>query len=274
MRTLVAVLAHPDDETFGAGGTLARYSAEGASVHLVCATLGEVGNNFLADLAECEDLACRREQELRCAGSALGLADVHLLRYRDSGMPGSPANDHADALVQAPVEEVAAAIAERLRALRPQVVLTHGPYGEYGHPDHVAVHRATVAACELLSPQDRPAKLYFNTLGRQGLRWLVRLMPLLGFDPEAVGANRDVNLRAALEHQRPVTTRISTSSTQAAKQQAVACHASQQSGPESFWGTIPRWLVRRWEQTEAFHRAVPAFGDRERLERDLFAGLG
>ena len=273
MRTLVAVLAHPDDETYGAGGTLARYSAEGVAVHLVCATLGEVGDNYLPDLAECEDLACRREQELRCATAALGLADVHLLRYRDSGMAGSPANEHPGAFVQAPLEVVAGRIAERLRELRPQVVLTHGPYGEYAHPDHAAVHRATVAAFDLLSPEHRPAKLYFFTLGRKGLRWFVRLMPLLGFDPEAVGANRDVNLRAALQNQRPVTTRIDTSSSQEEKRQAIACHASQHSGPESFWGTLPTWVVRRWERTEAFHRAVPAFERGEPLERDLFSGI-
>jgi LmbE family N-acetylglucosaminyl deacetylase len=273
MRTMLAVLAHPDDETYGAGGTLARYSAEGVSVHLVCATLGEAGNDFLPDLADCEDLACRRERELRCAAAALGLAGVDLLRYRDSGMAGSPANERPAALVQAPLEDVAGAIAERIRDLRPQVVLTHGPYGEYGHPDHAAVHRATVAAYELLPDRDRPAKLYVYTLGRRGMRWFVRLTPLLGFDPEAVGANRDVNLRAALANQLPVTTRVDTSSGQAAKRQAVACHASQHSGPESFWGILPRWVVRCWERTEAFHRLIPAFQAGEREERDLFAGI-
>jgi N-acetyl-1-D-myo-inositol-2-amino-2-deoxy-alpha-D-glucopyranoside deacetylase len=274
MRTLLAVLAHPDDETYGAGGTLALYSAQGVSVHLVCVTLGEVGDNFLPDLAECEDLACRREQELRCAARELGLAEIHLLRYRDSGMTGSPMNQHPEALIQAPLEEVAGAIANHIHHLRPQVVLTHGPYGEYGHPDHVAVHRATLAALDLLAERDRPAKLYVYTLGRRRMRWLVRLMPLFGVDPEAVGANGDINLRAALESQLPVTTQIDAFSGQEAKERALACHASQQSGPESFWGTVPRFVVRHWERTEVFHRAIPVFSADEGLEHDLFEGIG
>ncbi|MDY6876545.1 MAG: PIG-L family deacetylase [Chloroflexota bacterium] len=271
MKTLLAVFAHPDDESFGPGGTLAKYSAEGVTVHLICATLGEVGDSEITDLGECEDLACQREQELRCAVDVLGLAEVHLLGYRDSGMAGSPANQHPRALAQADPDTLAGQVADLMRHLQPQVVLTFDPFGGYGHPDHIAMHRATIAAFERLSPEERPQKLYFTVLSQTYMRWLVRLMPLFGMDPEAVGKNRDVNLRAVLERKLPDTTQVDINDYYDVKQRAAACHSSQLAGPASLWGRLPRWLVRRWQSREAFHRAAPPFRQGERVERDLFA---
>ncbi len=271
-RTLLAIFAHPDDESFGPGGTLAKYAAEGVAVHLICATMGEAGESDTADLGECDDLACQREQELRCAADILGLEEVHLLDYRDSGMAGSPANQHPRALAQANPDALADQVADLIRRLQPQVALTFDPFGGYGHPDHIAMHRATVAAFERLPAHERPQKLYFSTLPRTTLRWAVRLMPLLGVNPEAIGKNKDVNLRAALEHELPVTTRIDIGDYYEIKQRAGACHSSQLSGPGSFWGRLPRWLVRRLQSGETFHRAAPPFRQGERAERDLFAG--
>ena len=273
-KTLLAVFAHPDDESFGPGGTLAKYGAEGIAVHLICATMGEAGESDPTDMGGCDDLACRREQELRCAVSILGLTELHLLGYRDSGMAGSLANQHPRALVQADPDALAEQIADLMRRLRPQVVLTFDPFGGYGHPDHIAMHTATITAFERLPESERPQKLYFTTLPRTTLRWAVRLMPLFGVNPEAIGKNQDINLRAVLEHELPVTTRVDIGDYYEIKQQAGACHASQLSGPGSFWGRLPRWLVRQLQSTEAFHRAVPPFRRSERVERDLFAGIG
>ena len=241
-------------------------------MHLICATRGEAGESDLDDLGDCEDLACRREQELRCAAGILGLADIHLLGYRDSGMAGSAANRHPQALVQADPDALAGQVADLMRHLRPQVVLTFDPYGGYGHPDHIAMHRAAVAAFERLPEEERPQKLYFTVFSRAMLRWAVRVMPLFGVDPAAVGKNRDINLRAALNYELPVTTRINVSTTYAVKQQAAACHSSQSSGPGSLLGRLPRWWVRRWQATETFYRARPAFRPGERLELDLVEG--
>ncbi len=270
---LLAVFAHPDDETFGVGGTLALYARRGVDVVLICATRGEAGDSDITDWGECEDLACRREQELRCAAAILGLKEVIFLGYRDSGMPGSPANQHPRALMQADPDVLAGQVADWIRRLRPQVVLTFDPYGVYGHPDHIAMHRATAAAIDRLPEEERPRKLYYTVLSRRMLRWTVRLMPLFGIDPTAVGKNRDINLRAILEHELPVTTRIDIHATYDLKQQAIACHSSQQSGPRSFWGWLPRSLLRRWQSAETFYRAIPPFRRGERLERDMFAGL-
>lgn len=272
-KTLLAIFAHPDDESFGPGGTLAKYAAEGVTVHLICATMGEAGASDAPDPDGCDNLARQREQELRCAADILRLEEIHLLGYRDSGMAGSPDNQHPRALVQADLDTLSKQVADLMRRLRPQVALTFDPFGGYGHPDHIAMHRATVAAFERLPESERPQKLYFTTLPRTILRWAVRLMPLFGVNPEAIGKNQDVNLRAALEHELPATTRVDIGDYYEIKQQAGACHASQLSGPGSFWGRLPRWLVRRWQSTEAFHRAVPPFRRSERVERDLFAGI-
>ncbi|HDQ71467.1 MAG TPA: GlcNAc-PI de-N-acetylase [Chloroflexi bacterium] len=269
-KTLLAVFAHPDDESFGPGGTLAKYAAEGANVHLVCATRGESGESDIDDWGACEALACQREEELRCAVSVLGLTELHLLSYRDSGMAGSPANQHPQALAQADPEALAEEVAEFMRRLKPQVVLTFDPYGGYGHPDHIAMHRATVDAFDMLPEAERPRKLYFVAFSRALLRWMVRLMPLFGVDPTAVGKNHDVNLREAVAHELPVTSKIDISDYYDVKQRAAACHSSQLSGPGSFWGRLPDWLVRRLQSTETFFRARPPFEQGESIERDLF----
>jgi len=276
--TLLAVFAHPDDETFGPGGTLARYAHEGVSVHLICATRGEAGGNAAETPDDCPDLARRREQELHCAARILGLAKVHLLDYRDSGMPGSPHNQHPRALIQADPQAVATQIADHLVALRPQVVITFDPFGGYGHPDHIAIHRATVLAFQmvregLLPAEEQPKKLYYTTFPRTLLRLLVYLMPLVGRDPKAAGRNKDINLVQILEHELPVTTRIDVSRYYHLREQAGACHSSQLAGPSSISGWLPKWLVRRLRSTEAFHRAIPAFTRKEGLERSLFAGI-
>src|SRR5512143_2526060 len=194
-RVLLATFAHPDDESFGPGGTLARYASEGVSVHLVCATRGEVGEVDEAMLAGHASLAELRTHELECAAGILGLAGVHFLNYRDSGMSGTPANEDPGCLFQAPTADVTGQIVRLIRQLRPQVVVTFDPYGGYGHPDHIKIHQATVAAFRAagdpaaysrqlaggLQPW-APLKLYYHTFPRTMLRWTVRLMPLTGRD--------------------------------------------------------------------------------------------
>jgi LmbE family N-acetylglucosaminyl deacetylase len=272
-RTLLAIFAHPDDESFGPGGTLAKYAAEGVDVHLICATMGEAGESDAPDIGEHDDLACRREQELRRAVSILGLTELHLLGHRDSGMAGSSANQHPRALVQADPDALAKQVVDLMCRLRPQVAITFDPFGGYGHPDHIAMHRATVAAFEQLPEGRRPQKLYFTTFPRTILRWAVRLMPLFGLNPEAIGKNQDINLRAALEHELPVTTRVDIGKYYEIKQQAGASHSSQLSGPGPLWERMPRWLMRRWQSTETFYRAAPPFPRGARVERDLFTGV-
>ena len=279
-RVILAVLAHPDDETFGMGGTLALYARLGASVYLVCATRGEAGDVDTEFLRGFRSVAERREAELRCAAEKLGLAGVNFLEYRDSGMPGSADNQHPQALIAAPIEEVAAKIAGYMRQLRPQVVLTFDPLGGYRHPDHIAVHKATVSAFELAGqasfestlPPYQPAKLYFQVFPLKFLRFALKILPFFGVDPRKFGRNRDIDLTALIQDSDfPIHAKISHRSVATQIDQATFCHASQLSGVSLRRGSL-RWLQYFLGNADYFIRAFPpASADLE--ERDLFAGL-
>ncbi|MGC8856624.1 MAG: PIG-L deacetylase family protein [Anaerolineae bacterium] len=145
---LLAVLARPDDESFGMGGPLALYAQRGADVYLVCATRGEVGSVDAEHLHNYPSITALREAELRCAAQTLGLKGVFFLDYRDSGMPGSPENQYPEAQINHPVEEVAGRVVRYIRQLKPDVVLTFDPIGGYRHPAHIHIHQATVLAFE------------------------------------------------------------------------------------------------------------------------------
>jgi len=277
--TLLTVLAHPDDESFGMGGTLALYARRGVAVHLVCATRGEVGEVEPQLMNGYRSIGDLRVDELRCAAGKLGLSGVHFLDYRDSGMAGSPENQHPQALVAAPLDEVAARVTAIIRRLRPQVVVTFDPVGGYRHPDHIAIHQATVRAFYAAGDPDaypgedppfQPQKLYYHTFPRKWLSWAVRLMPLFGKDPRRFGVNQDIDLLALTRDTFPVHARVDYRAVQSLKEEASACHASQSS-----MGTSSRplqWAFRRATGVDQFMRAypVPEPGLRE---RDLFAGV-
>jgi LmbE family N-acetylglucosaminyl deacetylase len=277
-RRLLAVFAHPDDESFGPGGTLALYAQQGVEVHLICATRGEVGAAPAHLLDGHTDVASLRESELRCASGHLGLTGVHFLGYRDSGMPGSEDNRHPQALAAAPLDEVAQRLVWYFRRLRPQVVITFDPIGGYRHPDHIAVHRATVMAFDQAGdagrlpeagPPHQADRLYFAAFPRRAMRWMVRLMPLVGRDPRRFGQNGDIDLVDIASQDFPVHAHIDIRPVAERKAQASACHASQ--------GGMPRrgllgWLFRIGAGSESFTRAVPP-PPPGLHERDLFDGL-
>ena len=154
---LLLVHAHPDDESLWTGGTIARYAAAGVQVTVVTCTLGEEGEIIPESLRElaadhADQLGGYRIGELRSACAALGVSDHRWLggpgRWRDSGMAGVAANAHPRAFAGGDVDEQAAVLAAVLDEVRPQVVVTYGPDGGYGHPDHVRAHDVTMAACE------------------------------------------------------------------------------------------------------------------------------
>jgi LmbE family N-acetylglucosaminyl deacetylase len=149
----MAVLAHPDDESLGVGGTLAKYASEGIETFLLTATRGDAGryrNHRPGDAQHpgTSALAAIRERELRAAASVLGVQDVALLDYRDQ---------HLD---RANPEDAIAAIAEHLKRVRPNVVITFGPDGAYGHPDHIAISQFTTAAV-VAAADPAISKLYY-----------------------------------------------------------------------------------------------------------------
>src|SRR5690349_21573282 len=136
---LMAILAHPDDESLGVGGVLSKYSAEGIDVSLLTATRGERGRFHGHRPGEPphpgpDELGRIREGELREAARVLGVGDLALLDYKDQDLDRAPAG------------EAIALIAGHLRRVRPHVVVTFGPDGAYGHPDHIAISQFTTAA--------------------------------------------------------------------------------------------------------------------------------
>ncbi|HSL06894.1 MAG TPA: N-acetyl-1-D-myo-inositol-2-amino-2-deoxy-alpha-D-glucopyranoside deacetylase [Pseudonocardiaceae bacterium] len=159
---LLAVHAHPDDETLWTGGMIARYAAAGVAVTLVTCTLGEQGEVLTPELRglaadRADQLGGYRVGELRAACAALGVTDQRFLggigRWRDSGMvvqPGArasvPPDLHPRAFAAGALDEQVDALVEVLGQVRPQVVVSYGPDGGYGHPDHVRAHRVTMAA--------------------------------------------------------------------------------------------------------------------------------
>ena len=153
MSVVLAVAAHPDDELFGAG-YLAKLAAEGHALHILCTTRGEGGEVGEPPVGPKERLGEYREAEMRAAARALAAEDVRFLDYVD---PWMEIGGEARAIAACP-EEFKAAIAEQLTRLRPDIVITHGSNGEYGHPQHVYTHRTVRAAIAALAPW-RPAEL-------------------------------------------------------------------------------------------------------------------
>ena len=280
-RTLIFVGAHPDDESFGIGGTLAQYAAAGVKVYYICGTRGEVGEVPPEMLREFASIADLRSHELKCATEALGLSDVIYLGYRDSGMAGTPDNKHPQALAAAPLEEVAGRIVEIFRRLKPEVVVTFDPIGGYHHPDHVAIHNATVMAFKAAGdPQKypgagapfQPQKLYFHVFPHRWLKIMIKIMTLFGRDIHHIGKNKDINLAEFVETDFPVHAIIRLKKPSArARERAAACHASQLSGGPPRGGLL-FLLGRLFGPRDSFMRAVPLVKERRR-EHDLFRGV-
>ena len=279
-KKVLSVLAHPDDESFGMGGTLALYAERGAEVHLICATRGEVGEvapDFLEDYASIGEL---REAELQCAAGHLGLKHVHFLGYRDSGMPGSPENAHPRALTAAPLEEVTKKIRVYIQEFRPHLVLTFDPIGGYRHPDHVIIHQAATRAFQLFreahqpdqNPSYRPQGLYYHTISKRYLRFAVRFLRLLGRDPSRWGKNEDIDLTALAAEEFPVHARVDYGQVAERKKAAAVCHASQSGS--SLIGGIFAWLSRLFIQQnqDLFMQAYPAPA-KNSIKEDLFWGI-
>lgn len=274
---LLAVLAHPDDESFGMGGTLALYAARGVEINLICATRGEAGEMSTNYMKGYSSIGERREAELRCAAGILGIKEIYFLDYRDSGMPSSPDNKHPQALAIQPLDDVAAKIAHHIRKIKPDIVLTFDPIGGYRHPDHIAIHNATVRAFEKSNDLTFGAdglegyqakKLYYHVISRDFIKFFIKILPLFGKDPHRWGSNADIDITLLADDEFPVNAIIDIRSVIRKKNQAGACHASQGGGQMS--RGIMNWIMRITSGKETFMRAFPPVQAGEKVERDLF----
>jgi N-acetyl-1-D-myo-inositol-2-amino-2-deoxy-alpha-D-glucopyranoside deacetylase len=273
---ILSVLAHPDDESFGMGGTLALYASKGCDVFLICATRGEVGTVDPQHMKGYSSIAELREGELRCAAKHLGLKDVFFLDYRDSGMPGSIDNQHPDAQVSHSVDEVAAKVVKYMREIKPDIVLTFDPIGGYRHPDHIHIHKATVLAFENAPKSSfhpeagtpfQPGKLYFHTFPRKLLRMAVKIMPLIGKDPRKFGRNGDIDMKSIAEVDFPTHAMIDIRSVQTIKAAASACHDSQ--GGKGMRQGFMGLFIKLIGEYEEYMQAYPSVSDGWKLKKDL-----
>lgn len=250
MPVLLCVHPHPDDESIACGGVLARAAAEGVRTVVVTCTAGEEGENLAGiDLGDVP-LVEHRRRELSDALAILRVAQHHQLGYRDSGMAGTPANEHPDCFHRADLDEASARLAAIIRAERPDAVVSDDVHGAYGHPDHIMAHRVTVRAVALAADleADVPgdphvvARRYVHTFSRGRLAEAHVALVAAGLpspfgeedEPEPFGAD-----------DAAVTTRVDVRAHVTTKLAAMRAHASQ-IGDESFFMNVPA------EMTDAF----------------------
>ncbi len=267
-RTLMAIFAHPDDEAFGVGGTLSRYAAEGHDVYLVTATRGEAGQIVAPDLATSANLPYVREQELRCACDIYAIHPPILMDYVDGQLPIVHQGQAVGKLVRI------------IRELRPQVIITFGPDGVYGHYDHIAIHRWATIAANLAADHDcfpdqlagvcRPHqvnKLYFRCLPQEQVAAMSD-----GDKPAAVMMDGVPFYFVGLWRDE-ITTSIDVSGHVAAKLDGIRCHATQIAADSPFAKAPDEIVQQAWFQTEHFVLAHSTVGPPTGVETDLFARL-
>ena len=262
------------------GGTLARYAAAGEQVVVVTATRGEVGeiHNYDDPAARRAALGDLREAELRAAGSLLGVAAVELLGYRDSGMAGTPENDDPACFWQAPFMEAVGRLVRLARRYRPEVMTAYDPFGGYGHPDHIQVHRVGTAAFFGAADVGRfpleegeepwqPSKLYWVTWPRERTRQRRRAAAEAG-EISAAEAEAEPDTGTMEEH---ISTFVDIAPWFDRKWAAILAHRTQIA--ETGWLlAIPEEARRRAFSREAFILAFSGAGAPADAP-DLFAGL-
>ncbi len=278
-KALLAVLAHPDDESFGLGGTLARYAAEGVDVHIAIATDGVAGSVAGGFEHTIDNLVSVREQELTSAVKILG-GKLHLLGFRDSGYIGDPANQHPDAFINVDEDRATESVVRLIRTIRPQVVVTHDETGGYFHPDHIHCCDITTAAFFAAGDLSKypesgepyqPHRLYYSAFSNRMLKIFIFMMRLRGRDPRRAGRNKDIDFtKLGIPSQR-LHAKINYQHYWDVKRLASAEHGSQGGGTSNS-RALPQWFQRRFLAAEYFIRAVPSTPDGFR-ENDLFAGI-
>ena len=275
--TLLAVHAHPDDESISTGGILAKYSAKGFRTVLAYGTRGEAGDILNPDFVASKpglDVKEIRAIELAAALRVLTVGAVYFLGYRDSGMAGSPENHHPQAFAQAIFQEATAKLVEIIRQVRPQVIVTYNEKGTYLHPDHIMANRVTRRAFEAsgdarfevagaLTPW-QPSKLYYTAIPLERIRRMHKFVKGQGeepvFDPEVLGTPEE-----------KITTVVDVREYLSQKLEALDCHQSQKN-PKSILRRIPeewRLEVMGYEHFECVYGCTTA----DRKETDLFEGL-
>jgi LmbE family N-acetylglucosaminyl deacetylase len=255
---LMAVLAHPDDESLGIGGTLAKYASEGVEVSLLTATRGDAGRHRHYRPGDAEHpgssaLGEIRERELRAAATVLGVHDVAFLDYRDQ---------HLD---RANPQEAVAAIVQHLRRVQPHVVITFGPDGAYGHPDHIAISQYTTAAV-VAAADPAISKLYYIAWPES--TWAAYQSAFKKLTSTVDGVERHVVPWPDWE----ITTVIDTHQFCQTVWRAITCHESQMTVYTQLQHLSREHYEALWG-VQSFYRVFSTVNGGRARETDLFEGI-
>ena len=280
-KTILAIHAHPDDESSKGAATVAKYVAQGERAVLVTATGGEAGEILNPEMNSPEiaaNLADVRAAELAEAAQIIGFDDVVMLGYRDSGMPDSLDNRHADAFCRQPFNDVLERIVGVVRSEQPEVVLGYDAHEFYPHPDHLRIHELSMSLVDAAADERRfpdagepwqIQKLYAPVFTIDRITTLHQAMlESTGASPFEMWLDR---LNGIAEPERRLTRVDATGFTERGRD-ALRAHRTQVD-PEGFWFAVPTDLVEEvypWEDFEVLYSAV---GWSEG-ESDLLQGVG
>jgi LmbE family N-acetylglucosaminyl deacetylase len=252
----MCVFAHPDDESLGTGGMLAKYASEGIATYVVTATRGERGRYGDAKESPGPDVVGRaREMELRAAASELGVREVSLLDYRDGDLDGADPIDAAET------------IAGHIRRVRPHVVVTFDPFGAYGHPDHIAISQLTGGAVARAAESGhRVSKFYYFVSSEE--RWRVYQAAL-----KTLTSTVDGTVRGGVAWPDwSITTLVEAGDHWQRVWRAVQCHKTQMSIYKQFEILTEHDHRLLWGRQQ-FYRVFSLVNGGRRRETDLFEGL-
>jgi len=281
-RTLLAIHAHPDDESSKGAGTMAKYAADGVRVVLVCCTGGEEGdilNPAMDKPGIKENMLEIRKAELETACTILGVEQIYYLGYRDSGMPGTESNKHPNAFCNADPEEAVGKLVEIIRKEKPQVVLAYDESKGYDHPDHVKVYEwGTQAFHDAGDPARFPdrgepwsaSKLYyFATFTKKRMQILNDAATANGIETPYAGWLEHWDEFGFVEPR--ITAQVDVAEYVELRSKALLAHATQ-IAPDSFWFAVPDDLQRDVYPWEDYTLVTSSVGSDE-PEDDLFTGL-
>lgn len=279
---LLAVHAHPDDESSKGPATVARYHSEGVWTVLVCCTGGEEGDilNPAMDTPEVRArLADLRREELQRAAGIIGYDETVWLGYRDSGMPGSDANADPRSFASAPFDEAVGRLVEVVRRVRPQVVITYPEdQSEYPHPDHIRSHEISVAAFDAAGDPERfpeagppftPLKLYYTVWPAARMRMVHERFLELGLNSPF----SDEWLERVERRRQEFTTSIDVSGHAEVRSEALRAHATQVDPTSPMWFGLPPEVMRTIHPIDEYQLARNRLGPIPTTEDDLFAGV-
>lgn len=280
--TLMTVHAHPDDEIFSTGGSLATYADRGVRTVLVTCTGGEEGE-IVDPTMDQEQIRPRlkevREEELRCSADLLGVCNLELLGYRDSGMAGTPSNQDPASFNMASPEEATGRLVRLVRRYRPQVLVSYDENGSYGHPDHIKAHLITGLAFDAAGdaarypdagPAWQPQKLYYCGISTgQRERW-AKAAQAAGIEVPWLNQPQENEPPRGLSQER-ITTIVKVEEYIDRKLAAFRCHRTQIRA-DSFFFQLPLEVARNAYSDEQFIR-VRSLVEAAVPEHDLFAGI-